>query len=1304
MTLTIVMFSLSAEMSIQMSNLTLDKFECDGESGSVVTRWERWKRSLYIYLEAANIVTPSQKRASLLHFGGPELQEIFYNIPGAHVTSDDSSLDVFTVAVEKLDEYFAPKQSKRFERHIFRQIKQGADEKFDKFLVRLRLQATKCQFTDKEDHLIDQITEKCASEDLRKKILRAGDKITLDDIIHEANSIEAISRQLEGFIGKEKTMQVINKIEIRDKVKGSQKRKECYRCGSWSHLAYDDKCPAKGKECLKCGKMGHFKAYCKTNPLKRKQQSNQNEQKIGGKRFKKTDREVKNITEDKNEDSDDAINYVFNMNDDTKVTCRIGGTNVDMLIDSGCQHNLITDKTWEEMKKHKVIVSNQVANPNKTFVAYGSKVPLKLRGSFESDIQIADRKVNTTFYVVKEGSRDLLGKVSAIALGVLRIGLEVNQVEQPFSKFKDVLIQIPIDKKVKPVVQPYRRIPIPLEEKVDKKIHELLEKDIIEKVQGPSSWISPIVPILKDNGDIRLCVDMRRANTAILRENHPLPTMDCLLPKMGNAKVFSKLDIKDAFHQLELHPDSRYITTFISSKGLYRYKRLMFGITCAPEVFQKTLANMLVECEGVFNFIDDILVYGETREEHDDRLQKVMEVLETNRVVLRKEKCIFNADHVQFLGHQLSQQGIRPLEKYLATIKDFRAPKTVSELQSFMGLVNYVGKWIPNLATTTEPLKELLRQKSARNADICDLWGPRQQTAFNMLKTALGDIPNLGYYNVKDKTLVFADASPVGLGAVLVQINEKGPRIIAYGNKTLSACERRYCQTEKEALALVWAVEHFHMFLYGKEFELITDHKPLEIIFGPKSKPCARIERWILRLQSYKYKVVYRPGKNNIADPLSRLSRFTEHSSGRDYVHKIIEITKPIAVTLNEIEEHCKLDTEIQKVKEGIYNNNWDETVKTYKLFANELCFCGEILLRGTKIVIPKELRNRVLAAAHEGHPGIVAMKLRLRTKVWWPKYDKEAEQMVRACRGCTLVSAPNPPNPLKRREMPTNPWIDIAIDLLGPLPSGDHLLVVIDYYSRYKEIKFCREITSKEMVKLLKEIFSRLGCPVTITSDNGKQFVSEEFESFCRVNGIKLLHSIPYWPQQNGEVERQNRDILKRLRISQAEGNKHWKESLLEYLTMYNSTPHTVTGKPPAELFFRRKFRDKIPMIEDVNNKAEDMDVRDRDKQQKEKGKEYADKKRKAQDCDLGPGDKVYVRNMNKSNKLSSNFEPTSHTVKTRVGGDIEVQNDETGQRLRRNIVHLKRIEGQWKIVDEDNENSTENEANEDITEDQNG
>lgn len=592
-------------------------------------------------------------------------------------------------------------------------------------------------------------------------------------------------------------------------------------------------------------------------------------------------------------------------------------------------------------------------------------------------------------------------------------------------------------------------------------------------------------------------------------------------------------------------------------------------------------------------------------------------------------------------------------------------------------------------------MKELLRNKQGKSSEIEKMWGPKQDTAFQELKSALSTIPTLGYYDVKDRTLVIADASPVALGGVLIQMDSSGSRIIAYGHKTLTDCERRYCQTEKEALALVWAVEHFHVFLYGKEFELVTDHKPLEVIFGPKSKPCARIERWILRLQAYEFKVVYKPGKENIADSLSRLCELEETSVNEteDYIHQIVEVVKPSAVSLDEIIKCSKEDQEIEKVKEGIYSNKWHDEVKNYKLFQNELCFYEGLLLRGTKIVIPNKLRNQVLMAAHEGHPGIVLMKARLRSKVWWPRYDRDTEKLVKSCKGCTLVSGPNPPNNLKRRDLPHEPWVDIAIDLMGPLPSGDYILFAVDYFSRYKEIKITRKISSTDIIKNLKDIFSRLGNPKTITADNGKQFKSDEFKQFCKDRNIYLFNTIPYWPQQNGEVERQNRDILKRLKISQIE-KSDWRAALEEYLTMYNSTPHSVTGKSPSELFFKRQFRDKIPMIGDINRQLEDTDIRDTDKERKQSGKEYADKKRNAKECDLMPGDKVYLKNMVKENKLSLNYNPTPHTVEKSTGGDIEVRNDITVQVLRRNVAHLKKIEGQWSVVnDEGNVKNDDNE-----------
>lgn len=249
-------------------------------------------------------------------------------------------------------------------------------------------------------------------------------------------------------------------------------------------------------------------------------------------------------------------------------------------------------------------------------------------------------------------------------------------------------------------------------------MEEPLSADIIEEVKCTSEWVSPIVPVLKENGEIRICIDTRRANKAIKRENYPLSTMDTLLPQFRKAKLFSKLDIKNAFHQIEIAESSRFITTFISSKGLFRYKRFMFGISAAPEIFQKTLEKMLLPCDGTVNFIDDILVFGSSEEEHDQRLEFTQNLLRENNVLLNTGKCIFKASNVTFLGHTLSPDGVESLESYISVIKTFRTPATVEELHSFLGLISLIGKWIPNLATHTEPLRKLLRLKLSKSTQI----------------------------------------------------------------------------------------------------------------------------------------------------------------------------------------------------------------------------------------------------------------------------------------------------------------------------------------------------------------------------------------------------------------------------------------------------------------------------------------------------------------------------------------------------------------------------------------------------------
>lgn len=697
----------------------------------------------------------------------------------------------------------------------------------------------------------------------------------------------------------------------------------------------------------------------------------------------------------------------------------------------------------------------------------------------------------------------------------------------------------------------------------------------------------------------------------------------------------------------------------------------MFGIVCAPEMFQRILEMILSGCENCYNYMDDIVIYGRTKEELKLCEEKVLVRLKEYNVVLNDEKCIYCVSSIKFLGHTLSGEGITTTNDKIESISMFRQPKTMEEVRSFLGLVTYVGKFIPDLATTTESLRNLTKK------DVPFEWKQEHSQAFDQLKSQLTGPMVLGYYSVNDKTQLYADASPVGLGAVLVQFKDLEPRIISYASKSLSETEKRYCQTEKEALALVWAVERFHFYLFGRHFELITDHKPLEVIFSPKSKPCARIERWVLRLQSYRYKIIHRAGKNNIADPLSRLVSFEPTNTSFDeaneeYVNTVMTFSVPVAINLTEIKSLSELDETIVAVKTALYSNEWTEITKPFKPFETELCMVDHILLRNNKIVIPEKLRIRTLELAHEGHPGIAKMKQRLRTKVWWPKIDSDAETYVKKCRGCTMVLAPPPPEPLRRKELPSKPWQHIAIDFLGPLPSGDTLFVIVDYYSRYIEVEIMRKTDAAVTICRLEIIFARFGNPESITADNGPPFNSNEFKRFCTLNNIELVNTIPYWPQQNGEVERQNRSIVKRLKISQNE-KRDWKKDLLDFLVMYRSTPHSTTQKTPSELLLGRTIRDKLPSIE--QSIGIDDEVRDKDKLEKEKGKEYADKRRHAKQSEIRVDDVVWLKQVEKTNKLGPTFVPIPYKVIERKGSEVVVEGVESAVRYRRNVSHVVKV-----------------------------
>lgn len=574
------------------------------------------------------------------------------------------------------------------------------------------------------------------------------------------------------------------------------------------------------------------------------------------------------------------------------------------------------------------------------------------------------------------------------------------------------------------------------------------------------------------------------------------------------------------------------------------------------------------------------------------RTELVRSRLRERNVTLNEAKTVENVSQLEFLGYHLSAEGVKVSDEKLAAITKFRQPKTSEELRSFLGLVTFVSRYIPDLSTTAQPLNYLTRKGTLF------LWKEEHQRAFQALKSSLAKNETLAFFDPDLETFLVADASPVGLGAVLFQKSKQGVyKVISYASKSLSEVERRYAQTEREALALVWAPEKFHYYLYGKFFWLITDHKPLVSIFGDHAKPCARIERWKLRLMAYDYKVIYRPGKSNVADPFSRLcdekgsnvESFDEESER--IICQVSTDSCPVAISISEIREASKKDIEISDLIKWLPYpvKRWPKTLCQYKKVVNDLSTDGEILLKGHKIVIPRILQHQVLQLAHEPHLGIEAMKKRLREKVWWVRIDAMVNKYVNTCNGCLLVSEPDV-EPMRRTEIPEGPWRKLALDFTE-VANGVHLLVLVDYYSRYPEVEIMTSTTAKSTIFKLRMIFTRFGYPEQIVCDNGPPFCSEDFINFCKLNAVTIIHSVPYAPFQNGLVERYNRSLLKTIRISTAMG-RDWKSDMYDYLLAYRNTPHSITNVAPSKLLMGRILKDKLPVAEESEGKSNMIEV----------------------------------------------------------------------------------------------------------------
>lgn len=1098
----------------------------------------------------------------------------------------------FTSVLAKFESYFIVKRNTIFERARFNSRMQEETEPVDDFITSLYSLAEHCQYGALKDELIrDRIVVGVRERKLAEK-LQLDDKLTLEKAVLMARQQEAVKQQQNELRGEPPSTSALNSVQKKkvshsqdssshsnDQSSSSNNRqrkprmvKNCNYCGE-SHL--QRMCPAWGKECTKCGKKNHFAAKCRSEEIPIAEMNRVSSHPVAQMAPKPVFLGSINAVQESDNDRQARWNAEVN----------VDGYTIKFKLDPGADVTAIPllefKRNWK--RRHLHPAGKVLSGPD------GEN--LKVCGAIRSKLQHGENTIMENVFVVRGLDRPLLGLRACEDLKLVRrlncikSGLTNVNVEKDYPELFSGLGKInpPHKIQLKDGAIPFaihtpRRVPLPLMEKVKSKLGELVLMDVIEPVDEPTEWCAPFVIVPKPNGEIRPCVDLTRLNTNVDRELHPMPCVEHTLGQLARSKVFSKLDANSGFYQIVLAPESRHLTTFLTPFGRYRFKRLPFGITSAPEVFQKRMEVILKGIKNIVILLDDILVFGATSEEHDVTLRLVLDRLKQNGVTLNDQKCEFGVSAVKFLGHILDEDGIRPDPEKVEAIVNLSPPTNVTEVRRLLGMINFLGKFVPNLSEICQPLNELLK------ADREFTWSYTQQQAFDKIKRVLTQEPVLALYDANRKTVVSSDASSYGLGAVLLQEQHDGKlRPISYASRTLSTAETRYAQIEKEALAATWACERFKDFLTGSHFMIETDHKPLLQILATKNLDdlSPRLQRFRLRLMRYSYDITYIPGKHLVAaDALSRhpLSKQGDSSELEEevaaYVCHIMSSLPASDEYLSRLWAMQNEDMTLKRVIEYC-NTGWphksriEPELKPYFSVQDDLTCSDGLLMRGCRLVIPKSMQEEVLGRIHEGHLGVVKCRARARESVWWPGLSDMIEQIVRKCPVC-IKERKERHEPLLPMDFPTRPWQRVGMDLFKY--NGKWFLLMTDYYSRYPEVFTLPNLTSETVINFCKAAFSRHGVPDEVISDNGPQFCpvdSSPFRKFAKEYGFQHRTSSPRYPQSNGFVENGVK-IVKNL----LKKNTDWYKAVLEY----RATPLS-NGFSPAELLFGRRIRSTLPM-----------------------------------------------------------------------------------------------------------------------------
>ena len=1180
-------------------------------TGDLKANWKKFRQLWDSYEIVTSIVDKPDKFrvATFITAVGKDALDIHNNLP---YKSEEEKQNMATI-LKLWEEHCKGKTNIIYERYKFNNCAQQADERFDHYLVRLRELASTCDYGNlTDDFLRDRIVCGITDNTLRKRLLQES-SLTLDKCVMLCKASEATVTHMQAMkLTKDESAEV-KFVHQKQKTAKKEYTNNCRYCGK-THELVKTRCPAYGKTCTTCGKMNHFATKCRQGASSQKKLPKRDPK---SKMKRKTRvHALDEDTEDSDLDSDfevmtiDVIGKIDTVKGKTNkkytnkimATFMINGQRIKMQVDSGATCNVLP-QTY-------LPVGTKIDKSNKILSLYNNEATIPVVGT--AMVLLVNPKTmqeNSVPFVIIEGqSTPLIGSCSAQQLNLIRVqhhniavineprNIQASLADKPMNSRTDVInaypdvfqglghmpgtVHLELDKSATPTVMPPRRVPVALKDKLKTELDRMEERQIITKVVEPTDWVSSLVTVDKPNGKIRICIDPKPLNSALKRGHYPLPVIDDILPQMSGVKVFTKADCKEGFLQCELDTESSYLTTFQTPWGRYRYNRMPFGISPAPEIFQQKLDHNLEGLVGVYKIADDILITGrgetldEANRDHDKNLHQLLQRCRERHIKLNFDKLEFKSSEVTYMGHVLSSDGLKADPNKVAAIKDMPKPEDVAGVQRFVGMTKYLAKFLPHLSDISEPLRKLTHKDTAWN------WTEEHDKALTAIKQCVSEAPVLRYFDPKLATEGQGDASCKGLGFALLQQGQP----VTYASRALTAAETRYSQIEKELLALVFGMERNHHYVYGRKITLWTDHKPLVAIqLKPLNAAPKRLQRLLIRLHQYDVEIKYKPGPEMyLADTLSRAYLQQTDRTPMEIAVESIHMANFIPLSkqrLTEIQQATASDSTLQLVIQQI-TVGWPDTMQecppethAYYTVRDELTTQDGIVFKGYRCVIPKKLRRDIRQRLHATHTGLQSTLRRARECVYWPGMNSELKDYVSKCETCNMYQSSQPKEPLISHNLPTRPWEKIGCDIftLG----GNDYLCTVDYYSDYFEVdplNGSKDATA--IIKKLKRHFSNHGIPDTVQTDNGPPFNSKQFENFGTQYGFDHTTSSPEYPQSNGKVEN-----AVKIAKSLIKKTQHARGDFYLNLLNWRNTPTEGLGSSPAQRFLGRRTKTDIPV-----------------------------------------------------------------------------------------------------------------------------